>query len=158
MSSRLNYGKTFLLGFGFFGVSVIWGVYNADYVYGGGTSMATPLVAGAAGALLLAVTCPSLHAAEKLKALIVDGQNNHAWKATTPPAAPSTRCSGVQPLRAASTDNRTPPLSVNLKALERRFFRICCSRRSSVWPKGSNAVPRSVRARARIRRRPPATG
>jgi Na+/melibiose symporter-like transporter len=26
---RLNYGKTFLLGFGFFGVSVIWGMYNA---------------------------------------------------------------------------------------------------------------------------------
>lgn len=29
MSTRLNYGKIFLLGFGFFGVSVIWGVYNA---------------------------------------------------------------------------------------------------------------------------------
>jgi maltose/moltooligosaccharide transporter len=29
MTTRLNYGKTFLLGFGFFGVSVIWGVYNA---------------------------------------------------------------------------------------------------------------------------------
>jgi len=29
MSARLTYGKTFLLGFGFFGVSVIWGVYNA---------------------------------------------------------------------------------------------------------------------------------
>jgi MFS family permease len=29
MSTRLNYGRTFLLGFGFFGVSVIWGVYNA---------------------------------------------------------------------------------------------------------------------------------
>ncbi len=29
MATRLNYGKTFLLGFGFFGVSVIWGVYNA---------------------------------------------------------------------------------------------------------------------------------
>ena len=26
---RLNYGKTFLLGFGFFGVAVIWAVYNA---------------------------------------------------------------------------------------------------------------------------------
>lgn len=26
---RLSYGKTFLLGFGFFGVSVIWGIYNA---------------------------------------------------------------------------------------------------------------------------------
>jgi maltose/moltooligosaccharide transporter len=29
MATRLNYGKTFLLGFGFLGVSVIWGVYNA---------------------------------------------------------------------------------------------------------------------------------
>lgn len=29
MKTRLNYGKTFLLGFGFFGVSIIWGVYNA---------------------------------------------------------------------------------------------------------------------------------
>jgi hypothetical protein len=29
MPSRLNYGKTFLLGFVFFDVSVIWGVYNA---------------------------------------------------------------------------------------------------------------------------------
>ena len=29
MTARLNYGKIFLLGFGFFGVSVIWGVYNA---------------------------------------------------------------------------------------------------------------------------------
>lgn len=29
MSTRLNYGKTFLLGFGFFGLSVVWGVYNA---------------------------------------------------------------------------------------------------------------------------------
>lgn len=29
MKEKLNYGKTFLLGFGFFGVSVIWGVYNA---------------------------------------------------------------------------------------------------------------------------------
>ena len=29
MASRLNYGRIFLLGFGFFGVSVIWGVYNA---------------------------------------------------------------------------------------------------------------------------------
>lgn len=26
---KLNYGKTFLLGFGFFGVSVIWSIYNA---------------------------------------------------------------------------------------------------------------------------------
>src|SRR5215210_4171289 len=26
---KFNYGKVFLLGFGFFGVSVIWGVYNA---------------------------------------------------------------------------------------------------------------------------------
>src|SRR5512135_1381805 len=29
MKTRLNFGKIFLLGFGFFGVSVIWSVYNA---------------------------------------------------------------------------------------------------------------------------------
>ena len=29
MSPKLNYPRTFVLGFGFFGVSVIWGVYNA---------------------------------------------------------------------------------------------------------------------------------
>ncbi len=29
MTQRFNFGKTFLLGFGFFGVSVIWSVYNA---------------------------------------------------------------------------------------------------------------------------------
>ena len=29
MATRLNYGKTCLLGFGFFGLSVVWGVYNA---------------------------------------------------------------------------------------------------------------------------------
>jgi maltose/moltooligosaccharide transporter len=28
-ATKLNYGKIFLLGFGFFGVSVVWGVYNA---------------------------------------------------------------------------------------------------------------------------------
>ena len=29
MTRKFGYGKIFLLGFGFFGVSVIWGVYNA---------------------------------------------------------------------------------------------------------------------------------
>jgi len=29
MATRLNYGRIFLLGFGFFGISVVWGVYNA---------------------------------------------------------------------------------------------------------------------------------
>ena len=33
---------------------------------------------------LLLSSYPSLHAAEKLKALIVDGQNNHSWQTTTP--------------------------------------------------------------------------
>jgi type 1 glutamine amidotransferase len=36
------------------------------------------------GALLLAAASPSIQAEGKLKALIVDGQNNHDWKATTP--------------------------------------------------------------------------
>ena len=29
MATKFNYGKIFLLGFGFFGASVVWGVYNA---------------------------------------------------------------------------------------------------------------------------------
>ena len=29
MTQKFNYGKIFLLGFGFFGTSVIWSVYNA---------------------------------------------------------------------------------------------------------------------------------
>ena len=29
MHTKFNYGKIVLLGFGFFGVSVIWGIYNA---------------------------------------------------------------------------------------------------------------------------------
>ena len=35
-------------------------------------------------ALILCTLTPSSHAAEKLKALIIDGQNNHAWQQTTP--------------------------------------------------------------------------
>ena len=34
--------------------------------------------------LALGVMCRNAQAAEKLKLLIVDGQNNHNWKATTP--------------------------------------------------------------------------
>ena len=33
MNTKFNYGKIFLLGFGFFGVSVIWGTYNAVCAY-----------------------------------------------------------------------------------------------------------------------------
>ncbi|MBI5821940.1 MAG: ThuA domain-containing protein [Verrucomicrobia bacterium] len=37
-----------------------------------------------AGLIFLTFSCPSLLGAEKLKALIVDGQNNHSWATTTP--------------------------------------------------------------------------
>src|SRR6187549_1568084 len=33
---------------------------------------------------LLAVFAVSAHAADKIKVLLVDGQNNHAWKQTSP--------------------------------------------------------------------------
>lgn len=36
------------------------------------------------GSLILALSCSTMQAADKIKALIVDGQNNHDWKATTP--------------------------------------------------------------------------
>lgn len=34
--------------------------------------------------LAFSIVCPSLYGANKLKALIIDGQNNHNWKTTTP--------------------------------------------------------------------------
>ncbi len=46
--------------------------------------MRTTRITLALGALLLAITCASTRADTKLKALIVDGQNNHDWKSTTP--------------------------------------------------------------------------
>jgi MFS family permease len=44
---KFNYGKIFLLGFGFFGVSVIWGVYNAFVpLYLANTFLLTPALIG----------------------------------------------------------------------------------------------------------------
>lgn len=37
-----------------------------------------------AGLILSTLACPQSRAADKLKALIVDGQNNHSWDTTTP--------------------------------------------------------------------------
>ena len=44
---KFNYGKIFLLGFGFFGVSVIWGVYNAFVpLFLANTFLLTPIFIG----------------------------------------------------------------------------------------------------------------
>jgi hypothetical protein len=47
-------------------------------------TMKTPSKILALGLLAFAATVGTSHAADKLKALIVDGQNNHDWKACTP--------------------------------------------------------------------------
>ncbi len=49
-------------------------------------------------------------------------------KATTVGAPLSIGWSGFQPSETAETERRTPPWSVNLKALERRFFSTCWRR------------------------------
>lgn len=46
--------------------------------------MKTSLRLFALGILTLATVCTTAHAADKLKALIVDGQNNHDWKSCQP--------------------------------------------------------------------------
>lgn len=46
--------------------------------------MKTRLSAIAVSLLTFVSVCSTLQAADKLKALIIDGQNNHNWKATTP--------------------------------------------------------------------------
>ena len=53
-------------------------------------------------------------------------------KAMTPGDWLSTGCSELQPPTAAVTVSRTPPCSVNLKALDSRFLSTCCRRLESV--------------------------
>ena len=53
-------------------------------------------------------------------------------KATTEPARLRIGWSSLHPLSAAETERRTPPCSVNLKALDSRFFSTCCRRFESV--------------------------
>ncbi len=53
-------------------------------------------------------------------------------KDMTLPALDNVGWSGFQPEWAADTVNFMPPCSVNLKALESKFLRICCSRFESV--------------------------
>ena len=58
------------------GASELWGAYNADYAYSGGTSMAAPLVAGGATLIrqyLLKELAPSTPSAALLKAAILVG-------------------------------------------------------------------------------------
>src|SRR5437763_1822140 len=57
-------------------------------------------------ALLVAVLVSSLHsasAAEKIKALIIDGQNNHKWQITTPILKAALESSGLFTVDVATT-------------------------------------------------------
>ncbi len=72
-------------------------------------------VIAAALLLLLLAGLPSL-AAEKLKALIVDGQNNHNWKATTPVLKQALEDSGL-----FSVDVATSPSGQDLSEFNPEF-------------------------------------
>ena len=52
--------------------------------------------------------------------------------ATTEADLPRTGWPSLQPVSAANTDSRTPPFSVNLNALDSKFFKTCCRRFESV--------------------------
>ena len=57
---------------------------------------------------------------------------SETWNATTEAAVPRIGWSSLQPPAATDTDRLTPPCSVNLNALDNRFFSTCCRRFESV--------------------------
>src|ERR1700720_744348 len=60
-------------------------------------------------ALLLAGRSSLAAADEKIKLLIIDGQNNHNWKAMTPPMKASLEATGRFTVEVATTpDNKAP--------------------------------------------------
>ena len=62
---------------------------------------------------LSALSAPA-HAADKLKLLIVDGQNNHNWKAMTPPMKASLEATGRFTVEVATTpDDKAPKAAWN---------------------------------------------
>ncbi|MCX6908672.1 MAG: ThuA domain-containing protein [Verrucomicrobia bacterium] len=63
-----------------------------------------------AGLILFTLACPSLLAAEKLKALIVDGQNNHSWATTTPVLKWILEESGRFTVDVSTTPPAAPPV------------------------------------------------
>ncbi len=67
-----------------------------------------PAILGLA-ALLLAVFSAPAPAAEKLKLLIIDGQNNHNWKAMTPPMRASLEATGRFQVDVATTPDKNAP-------------------------------------------------
>ena len=68
--------------------------------------MKTTLLSALAIAALLSAPA---HAADKLKLLIVDGQNNHNWKAMTPPMKASLEATGRFTVDVATTPDAKAP-------------------------------------------------
>ncbi|MEX2186484.1 MAG: ThuA domain-containing protein [Pirellulales bacterium] len=83
-------------------------------------------------ALLLASTTAPVSAAEKFKALIVDGQNNHNWKSTTPLLKHTLEESGL-----FAVDVSTSPAGKDLSSWHPKFadYRVVVSNYNGAdWP------------------------
>ena len=60
-------------------------------------------------ATLLCISALSLHAADKLKVLIIDGQNNHKWEITTPVLRNALESSGAFAVEVSTTPPKGSP-------------------------------------------------
>ena len=69
-----------------------------------------------AAGLLVFSTLPQMQAGEKLKALIIDGQNNHSWKTTTPALKWIFEESGRFTVDVSTTPPSLPPAPAAPKA------------------------------------------
>jgi len=67
------------------------------------------VVVGGLAALVFAGACGSASAADKLRLLIIDGQNNHNWKEMTPPMKKSLEATGRFTVDVATTPDKNAP-------------------------------------------------
>ena len=72
-------------------------------------------------AMLFAVAVGASHAGDKLKALIIDGQNNHNWKATTPIIRWTLEQSGRFTVDVSTTPGSGPAAAEQWKAWRPNF-------------------------------------
>ncbi|MBI1901936.1 MAG: ThuA domain-containing protein [Planctomycetia bacterium] len=90
-------------------------------------------ICGLPVALLLLLACSVAGAGEKLKALIIDGQNNHNWQATTPLLKQALEESGRFTVEVATTAPKGKDLS-DFKPDFAKYAVVVSNYNGDLWP------------------------
>jgi type 1 glutamine amidotransferase len=90
-------------------------------------------IPGRLAGLVLLLACGLVGAEEKLKALIIDGQNNHNWQATTPLLKQALQESGRFSVEVATTAPKDKGIS-DFKPDFARFSVVVSNYNGELWP------------------------